>query len=334
MRLYPLALIPLVLSLAAIILSVGTTGPLFWLTIGVAGATFLVSAAILFTYSRKSPEAKQIPLENFSLWADVGEPAAELRRLSMGDSVAAAHIASTDLASLAANAELLQSRAYMLIGRPGFESLLEEKIHRRIENVANDINSITKKINSLRSLPNEIIPQIEQCAAQADRVANKFFELESGTPEVVYLYLEPLRRASEKLSKDLRQASININKYLQWTPKPEAAPASAPAEAPAVSKVEAIQAARAAESAAVRAEAPAPPVAPEPKVEATPEEKPAPPPEPKAETPPEKKEAPPEPKPEPPAPAPAPAEAPVPQKPATPEPPKPEPQPAPEQNKA
>lgn len=254
MRLYPLALIPLVLSLAAIVLSASTQGLQFYLTIGVAGATFLVSAAILFTYSRKSTEAKQIPLENFSLWADVGEPAAELRRLSLDDTFAAAHIASTDLASLAANSELLQSRTYMLVGRPGFESLFEEKLHRRIENVTNDINAITKKINSTRMLTSEIIPQIEQCAAQADRVANKFFELEGGKPEVVYLYLEPLRRAAEKLSRDLRQASMNISKYLQWSVKE----VPTKTEAPIVSKVEAIMAARAEESTAVRAPATGP----------------------------------------------------------------------------
>jgi len=254
MRLYPLATIPLALSLAAIVLSASTQGPQLYLTVGVAGATFLVSAAILFTYGRRSTEAKQIPLENFSLWADVGEPAAELKRLSLGDGIAAAHIASTDLASLAANAELLQSRSYMLVGRPGFESLLEEKIHRRVENVANDINAITKKINSTRGLSNELIPQIEQCAAQADRVANKFFELEGGKPEVIYLYLEPLRRATEKLSRDLRQASLNISKYLQWNVK--AAPVAPKIGAPAPPKAEAQPAPKAEEPAPLKVEAP------------------------------------------------------------------------------
>jgi len=228
MRLYPLAIIPLILSLAAIVLSVSAPGPQFYLTVGVAGATFLVSAAILFTYSRRSTEAKQIPLENFSLWTDVGEPAAELRRLSLTDVFAAAQITSTDLASLAANAELLQSRSYMLVGRDGFEDLLKEKMHRRVENLASDIHAITEKINSDRKLSPEIIPMIEQCASQADRIANKFFELEGGKPEVVYLYLEPLRRAAEKLSRDLRQASSNISKYLHWSKK----------EAPAVPKIE------------------------------------------------------------------------------------------------
>jgi hypothetical protein len=235
MRLYPLAIIPLVLSLGAIILSVITPGPQFYLTVGVAGATFLVSAAILFTYARKSTEAKQIPLENFSLWADVGEPAAELRRLSAGDAFAAAQIAATDLASLAANAELLQSRTYLLVGRAGFECVTEEKMHRRVESLLNDINRITRTISDSKKLTADIIPQIEQCAAQAERIAVKFFELEDGKPETVYIYLEPLRRAAEKLSRDLKLAASNISKYLIWEEKIPAkveTPPAAPTEAP------------------------------------------------------------------------------------------------------
>lgn len=255
MRLYPLAIIPLVLSLGAIILSVITPGPQFYLTVGVAGATFLVSAAILFTYARKSTEARQIPLENFSLWADVGEPAAELRRLSAGDAFAAAQIAATDLASLAANAELLQSRTYLLVGRAGFECVTEEKMHRRVESLLNDINRITRTISDSKKLTADIIPQIEQCAAQAERIAVKFFELEDGKPETVYIYLEPLRRAAEKLSRDLKLAASNISKYLIWEEKiptkvetPPAAPTEAPPQPlppppasvePAVSKPEA-----------------------------------------------------------------------------------------------
>lgn len=255
MRLYPLAIIPLVLSLGAIILSVITPGPQFYLTVGVAGATFLVSAAILFTYARKSTEARQIPLENFSLWADVGEPAAELRRLSAGDAFAAAQIAATDLASLAANAELLQSRTYLLVGRAGFECVTEEKMHRRVESLLNDINRITRTISDSKKLTADIIPQIEQCAAQAERIAVKFFELEDGKPETVYIYLEPLRRAAEKLSRDLKLAASNISKYLIWEEKiptkvetPPAAPTEAPPQPlppppasvePAISKPEA-----------------------------------------------------------------------------------------------
>ncbi|MEM2890549.1 MAG: hypothetical protein QW358_04360, partial [Candidatus Hadarchaeum sp.] len=219
-----------------------------YLTLGVAGATFLVSAAILFAYSRKSTEAKQIPLENFSLWADVGEPASELRRLSQGETFAAAQIAATDLDSLAANAELLQARTYMLVGKVGFESVTEEKMHRRVEVLVNDINRISRSISVSKELTKEVIPQLEQCAAQAERIANRFFELEEGKPETIYIYLEPLRRAAEKLSRDLKMAATNISKYLLWeekvpvqveTPAPLAAPSvEAPKPQPAPAEPE------------------------------------------------------------------------------------------------
>lgn len=219
MRLYPLAIIPMVLSLGAIVASIINPGPQSYLTVGVAGAAFLVSAAVLFTYSRKSTEAKQIPLENFSLWADVGEPAAELRRLGLGEKFAAAQITATDLDSLAANAELLQARTSMLVGRVGFESVTEEKMHRRVETLVSDINRIARSISASRELTKDVIPQIEQCAEQAERIADKFFELEEGKPETIYIYLEPLRRAAEKLSHDLRTAAANISKYLLWEEK-------------------------------------------------------------------------------------------------------------------
>ncbi|WP_428085118.1 hypothetical protein [Candidatus Hadarchaeum sp.] len=235
MRLYPLAIIPLVLSLGAIVVSAINPGPQSYLTVGVAGATFLVSAAILFAYSRKSTEAKQIPLENFSLWADVGEPAAELRRLGLDETFAAVQIVATDLDSLAANAELLRARTSLLVGRPGFESVTEEKMHRRVESLVNDIDKIARSIRDTKELTKEVIPKIEDCAAQADRIAGKFFELEEGKPETVYIYLEPLRRAAEKLSRDLRMAAVNISKYLLWLEKaPSEVPAPAPPAAPAV----------------------------------------------------------------------------------------------------
>ncbi|MGQ9788354.1 MAG: hypothetical protein ACUVQM_03480 [Candidatus Hadarchaeaceae archaeon] len=205
-------------------------GPQFYLTVGVASAAFFVSAAILFTYSRKSTEMKQIPLENFSLWADVGEPAAELRRIGLGEKFAASQIAATDLDSLAANAELLQARTQILVGKVGFETITEEKIHRRLESLVQDIDRIAKSISTSRELTKEVIPQIEHCAAQAERIAIKFLELEEGKPETIYIYLEPLRRAAEKLSRDLRTAVVNISKYLLWEEKaPEVVSQTQPA---------------------------------------------------------------------------------------------------------
>ena len=148
MRLYPFALIPLILAVIAIGMAFTSSGIEMYLTIGVGIATLLVSASVLFMYGNKSTEVEQIPLENFSLWADIGEPASELRRLSLQDGLAAAQITRADLSSLASNAELLRSRSQLLAGRTGFENLREDKIHRRVEFLLNDINTITDKIKS------------------------------------------------------------------------------------------------------------------------------------------------------------------------------------------
>ncbi len=217
MRIYPLAVLPLILALVALVIGGYTGGPYIYLTVGIAAATILVSIAILFQYAKPSPEARQVPVENFSLWADVGEPAGELKRLSLEDVSAAVRIASADLGSLTANAELLSSRVLMLVGKEGFDGIRQEKIHRRVENLTNDINTIIGRITKTNGFSPEILVAIEQCAAQADRVANKLFEFESGKLEVVHIYVDPLRRAAEKLSRDLRLASANISKFVKYT---------------------------------------------------------------------------------------------------------------------
>lgn len=216
MRIPLLSIVPLVLALIALVMVGGTAGPLLYLTLGLVIATILVSVAAIFQYTR-SPEAKQVPIENFSLWADVGEPAAELKRLSLDDVGAAVRIASADLGSLVTNAELLSSRVLMLAGKEGFEGLRQEKIHKRVENLAGDINAAIRKMNETNGFPTEILVSIEQCAAQADRIANRLFEFEGGKSEVTHIYVDPLRRATEKLSRDLRLGSANISKFVKYT---------------------------------------------------------------------------------------------------------------------
>ncbi len=215
MRLNLIAIIPLILGIVALGAGFYATGTVSYMIIGVAAATVLVSAAILFSYTKRTSEAKQVPIENFSLWVDVGEPADQLKNLNLIDSATAVRITSTDLASLGANAELLGNRISMLTGKPGFEGLLEEKLSKRGENLANDINAITTLMNSSNELYEDFITKIEQCAAQADRLANKLFEFEGGKPYTIYIYVDPLRRAAEKLSRDLRLTSANISKFMR-----------------------------------------------------------------------------------------------------------------------
>lgn len=221
MRVNPLAIVPLLLAILALVISAFTVGLPFYLvavTIGLAVATALVGIATLFQYTRSSTEAKQVPVENFSLWADVGEPAAELRRMGYENVQAAARIAAADLGSLAANAELLSARIEMLLGKEGFAELGSSGVHREVERIARGINSVVEKLRSGNGISPEAIAPLEEYASSADRVANKLFEFEKGKSEVVRIYVDPLRRASEKLSRDLRVAFGNINSFISGKP--------------------------------------------------------------------------------------------------------------------
>ncbi|TES84103.1 MAG: hypothetical protein E3J91_00235 [Hadesarchaea archaeon] len=208
-----LTIIPLFLAVIALILASGTSGYLLPLTAVLAAVTVLVVLGIISQYMKPPAEVKQVPIENFYLWADIGESGAELRRLSPGDVEAATRIASADLGSLSSNADLLNSRISLLLGRDGFEELTQEKFNGQTEKLSEDLRGITKQLK--KGFQAEILSSIEQCASQADRIANKLYDFQRGKSEVVHVYVEPLRRAAEKLSSDLRLAFTNISNFVK-----------------------------------------------------------------------------------------------------------------------
>ena len=218
-------------ALAVLVISEGAGGELLYLTVGVAAAAVLVAIATFYQYERPPVEVSRIPIENFSLWADVGEPGAGLRRLGAGDMESALRITGADFGSLASNTGLLSERLSILMGRHGFDELTRSKLHRSAYSLLEDIRSIIKKMGSGEGRSTESVQKlfdsIEGCAAQADRIANKLYDFERGKPEIVRAYSEPLRRAAEKLSRDLRLANTNLRNYMKVTtetPAPVAAP--------------------------------------------------------------------------------------------------------------
>lgn len=230
MRIPLFAIAALIAAFAALVISGGATGELLYPTIGTAAAAVLVAIATFYQYKKPPVEVARIPIENFSLWADVGEPAAGLRRLGGGDMESALRITSADFGSLASNAGLLSERLSILIGRHGFDELTRGKLHRSAYSLLDDIRSVTKKMGSGEGRSAEgvqrLLDSIEGCAAQADRIANKLYDFERGKPEIVRAYSEPLRRAAEKLSRDLRLANTNLRNYMKaatGTPAPAAA---------------------------------------------------------------------------------------------------------------
>jgi len=131
------------------------------------------------------------------------------------------------LNSIASNAGLLSERLSILIGRHGFDELTQSKLHRNAYSLLEDIRSVVKKMMSSEGRSTEgiqrLLDSIEGCAAQADRIANKLYDLQRGRPEVIMAYTDPLRRAAEKLSRDLRLANANLRDYIKGATRTPAA---------------------------------------------------------------------------------------------------------------
>jgi hypothetical protein len=214
MRFHLIAIVPLLLAAVALVMAGGVEGQLLPLTAGLAAATVFVALATLFQYLKpRAEEVRKVPIENFFLWADVGAPGAELERLSPDDVEAAARIAGADLGLLSSNADLINDRIALLCGRPEFEELTREKFNDQTKKLVHDLRAAVEKLRG--GLRVEVLDPIEQCASQADRIANKLFDFQRGKPELVHIYIEPLRRAAEKLSRDLRLASQNISNFIE-----------------------------------------------------------------------------------------------------------------------
>ena len=211
MRLHPIAVIPLILAFAALIMASSATGLLLPLTVGVAAATFLVALAVVYHYV--TPPT--VPAEIFSAWGDVGRPAAGLSRISPEDIGAAARIAGEDLRSISINAELLRSRLSLLMSRHGFERLMQKKLDRLAENLLQDLQAAVGRLSAGRWLSSRALRSIERCASQADRVANELYDFQRWKPEIILAQVDPLRRGAKRLSLDLKFAFANISKFVE-----------------------------------------------------------------------------------------------------------------------
>ncbi len=234
MRFNPIAVIPLFLAAVALVIASKAGGYSLLLTAVLAAVAVFISLVTIFRYGRPSVEVKQPPVENFqyakpsvdvkqvsiedfSLWADVEEPGSELRRLSPDDLEAAMRITNADFSSLSSNADLLNARISLLLGRPEFVELTQEKFDEQTGCLSQDLRIALKKLGTGKELSAEVLNLIERCASQADRIANKLYDFQRGKPELVQIYTEPLRRAAEKLSRDMRLVFTNVSDFVKST---------------------------------------------------------------------------------------------------------------------
>ncbi len=234
MRFNPIAVIPLFLAAVALVIAGKEGGYSLLLTAVLAAAAVFISLVTIFRSGRPSVEVKQPPVENFryakpsidvkqvsiedfSLWVDIEGPGSELRRLSPDDLEAAMRITNADLSSLSSNADLLNARISLLLGRPEFVELTQEKFDEQTGCLSQDLRIALKKLGTGKELSAEVLNLIERCASQADRIANKLYDFQRGKPELVQIYTEPLRRAAEKLSRDMRLVFTNVSDFVKST---------------------------------------------------------------------------------------------------------------------
>jgi hypothetical protein len=220
MNISPIATFALVIAFAALVFAGGASGEFLPLLIGVAAATIFVALAAVFKAgSGMSRAAARIPLEDFTIWSDVGEPMAELKRLTSNDKIAAIRIVDADLGSLTLNAELIHQRLLLLAEKPDFKDLSQLKLDLQTNSLIRELQKILTQLGSGKEHSADDLKlaaqSIEGCASQADRIANKFYDFVRGKQEIIRIYIEPLRRAAENLSRDLRLASVNLRKYVE-----------------------------------------------------------------------------------------------------------------------
>jgi len=218
MRFHPIAVVPLFLAGVALVIGVKAGGYLLPFTAVLAAATVFISLAAILRYARLPIQVKQMPVENFSFWADAGKPGAELRHLSLDDLAAAVRIAKADLGFLSSNADLLNARTSLLLGKPEFVELVQKKLDGQTGRLSQDLQGAVKKLGTGREISVELLDLIERCASQADRIANKLYDFQQGKPELVHTYVEPLRRGAEKLSRDLRIVFTNVSDFVKSAP--------------------------------------------------------------------------------------------------------------------
>ncbi len=200
----------LVVALFAVVVAVAT-GPLAF---GVAIATLMVALAVVYQYLYvPKPQEQEIRVEDFSWWADLGEPLFRLKDADPSDSATAAQLVASDLKVIHKNCALLHDRISLLIGRRDFEDLPAPLLVTETKQAAGALQQIIQECEQALRVRPELHKSLERIASRLDRVGNKLYEFERGRSELIKTYADPLRRAAEKLSRDLRKAATNLFQF-------------------------------------------------------------------------------------------------------------------------
>lgn len=218
MRIHPLPILALLASLGALLLvglDVGGTTP--WMLF-ISAASCLVALSVFALYLSSSPHRPlEVPVEDFSLWVDAGEPARELQKLGPSDLPLATMVLRADLGSIVSNSELLTSRLSIALNRPELQDLARFKLVPRSREVSDILKGAVVSLSSKPSQEGlgELVSSLERAATAAEAILRDMEGISLAKRGVGEAHLLPLRRALDRMVKDLKELKSNTESYLR-----------------------------------------------------------------------------------------------------------------------
>ncbi len=202
---------------------------------GISAAAALVVLSVLYLYQPKPapPIAQRVPVEDFSIWVDIGEPLSKLSQVEPGQLLLAGRLVKEDMKLLCSNLDLLDSRLKMMSGRFGeLEGIgeLAFEVKRRLELLGSDFPS---NPSVLRERKKDMLTVLEYSEMDMKYAHEKLVFLLSSQPIEQTYMLEQLERQVRRMEEGIRQARRNLSAFLEKfptletsSPTPEAPPSA------------------------------------------------------------------------------------------------------------
>ena len=202
-----LALIVAVIAVAAAAIS-GTPQ-----MIGIALATLLVAMASVYLYVSSYPRRKELPIEDFSWWTDVGEPLSSLRRGAINPMAIPSAVLS-DLRPIRTNVELLFQRLRLIVGRRDFLDMPSGELMTEMDTVRSFLRVMMQRIERRMEVDPNLHEMLADLASRMKKIHERLSGYAQTKPDILRTYLDPLVRAAARLAGDFETASANYRAFI------------------------------------------------------------------------------------------------------------------------
>jgi DNA-binding transcriptional regulator YbjK len=218
MRIHPLPVLALLSSIAALVaggLEVGGTTP--WMLF-ISAAACLVALSVFVLYlTAPTHRPLEVPVEDFSLWVDAGEPAKDLQKLGPSELPLATMVLRSDLGSIVSNSELLCSRLSIAVTKPELQDLAKFELVPRSRELLSVLRGAEASLSGSSSPETlrQLVSSLERAAIAAEAILRDLEGISLAKRGVGETYLLPLRRAIDRMVKDLKELKANTESYLR-----------------------------------------------------------------------------------------------------------------------